>query len=167
MPDNWWMFFVAGLIPLLIGFVWYGKLFGQKWMSVNGFTEDSLKGGNMPVIFGLSFLFSTFIALTLSGLVIHQGSVLQMMMPDVAESGSAAQQQFNDLMATYGGNFRDFKHGAIHGAFATIFLVLPLIGINALFERRGWPYIWIHTGYWLVCFILMGGLLCSTLQYSM
>ena len=167
MPTNWWMFLIAGLIPLVIGSLWYGNLlFGRKWMSVNGFTEESLKGGNMAVIFGLSYVFSVFVALTLSGVTIHQSAVLQMMMPDIMESGSAAQQTFNDLMAEYGDRHRDFKHGVIHGAFFTVFLVFPLIGINALFERRGWTYIWIHTGYWLVCTALMSGLLCSTLVYG-
>ena len=111
MPTNWWMFLVAALIPMIVGSLWYGKmLFGNKWMKLNGFTEESLQGGNMAVIFGLSYLFSIMIAMTVSGLVIHQTAVFQMMMPDIAESGSAAQQQFNDLMSQYGGNFRDFKH---------------------------------------------------------
>ena len=167
MPTNWWMFFVAALIPMLIGSLWYGKMmFGNKWMKTNGFTEESLQGGNMAVIFGVSYLFSVMVALTMSGMVIHQGAVLQMMMPDVAESGSAAQQQFNDLMAQYGGNFRDFGHGALHGGFAAVFFVLPIIGILSLFERRGWGYIGIHFGYWFITLLLMGGLLCTTLEYA-
>ena len=167
MPINWWMFLVAGLIPLAVGFFWYGNMmFGKKWMAVNQFTEEKLKEGNMAVIFGLSYLFSIMVALTLSGIAIHQGAVYQMMMPEVAEPGSAAAQQFNDLMEQYGGNFRSFKHGVIHGVFFTLFFILPLIGINALFERRGWTYIWIHTGYWLVCTSIMGGLLCASLVYA-
>jgi hypothetical protein len=167
MPINWWLFFVAGIIPLAVGFVWYGNMgFGRKWMSLNGFTEESLKDGNMGLLFGLSYVFSVFIAFIMSSMVIHQGGVFGTMMPDVMESGSAAQQQFNDLMAQYGNNFRDFKHGALHGAMITVFFAFPLIAINALFERRGWPYILIHSGYWLVCLILIGGLLCSMLEYG-
>ena len=161
------MFFVAALIPMIIGFFWYGKMmFGNKWMKINGFTEESLEGGNMGVIFGVSYIFCVMIAMLLSGMVIHQTAVFQMMMPDIAEAGSEAQQQFNELMSQYGNNFRSFGHGAVHGGFAAVFFVLPLVGIISLFERRGWSYVWVHFGYWFVCLLLMGGVLCSTLQYT-
>ncbi len=167
MPSNWYLFFLTALIPLVVGFFWYGNMgFGKKWMNVNGFTEESLQGANMGVIFGLSYLFGVFISLALSGIVIHQTSVFQVMMPDVAEAGSAAQGQFNDLMATYGGNFRDFGHGALHGGFLALLLAFPMIAINAMFERRGWTYIWIHTGYWFVCFVIIGAILCRFLTYA-
>ncbi len=167
MPTNWYMYLVAGLIPLAVGALWYGNLlFGKKWMSVNGFREEDLQGANMGLIFGLTYLFSVMIAFTLGGMVIHQTAVFQMMMPDVMEAGSDVQSQFNELMAVYGGNFRSFSHGVLHGVIAVIFFVLPLIAINSLFERRGWTYIFIHAGYWLVCLGLMGGLLCATLEYA-
>ena len=168
MADNWWMFFVAALIPLAVGFFWYGNMgFGKKWMSVNGFSDEDLSGGNMGLIFGLSFLFSAFIAFTMSGIVVHQTAVFQLMMPEVMEVGSSAHADYGELMTKYGNNFRDFKHGVIHGVIITLFFVFPLIAINALFERRGWAYIFIHTGYWLVSLSLMGGLLCQTLIYAL
>jgi hypothetical protein len=167
IAENFWMYFVAALIPMIVGALYYHpKAFGTSWMNVNGFTEETMKKGNMAVIFGVSYLFSLFIALTMAGISIHQGGVAQMMMPDIAESGSQAQTQFNDLMNQYGTRFRSFKHGALHGVFFAIFLVLPLIGTNALFERRGWKYIFIHTGYWAISMALMAGLLCATLQWG-
>lgn len=33
--------------------------------------------------------------------------------------------------------------------------------INALFERRGFKYIAIHTGYWLITLAIIGGLMCQ------
>ncbi len=168
MASNWWMFFVAGLIPLAIGFVWYGNMgFGKKWMNINGFSDEDLEGGNMVLIMGLSYLFSCFIAFTMSGIVVHQTAVFQLMMPEVMVAGSDAQGHFTDLMSQYAGSFRSFKHGALHGVIITIFFVFPLFAINSLFERRGWGYILIHSGYWLVCLALMGGLLCQTLVYAL
>ena len=64
-------------------------------------------------------------------------------------------------MDTYGGNFRTFKHGAFHGTLYSVFLVLPLIGINALFERKSWSYVWIHVGYWALTLALMGGVISA------
>jgi len=166
MPNNLWLFFVCGLIPLFVGFVWYNeRLFGKSWMNINGFTQEYLEKDNMPMIFGLAYLMSVIVSFGLSGIVNHQPAVFQMMMPDVMESGSAAEQQFNDLMATYGEYHRSWKHGAIHGVLITMFFVLPIIAINALFERRGWKYILIHAGYWLVTLSLIGAVLCQLLEY--
>lgn len=35
---------------MVVGFVWYGPLFGKKWMALNGFTEESMKDVNMPLM---------------------------------------------------------------------------------------------------------------------
>lgn len=168
MPENFYMYFVAALIPMVIGAIYYHPaVFGGAWMKVNDFTEDSLKKGNMAVIFGASYVFSVMLALILAMLTIHQTQVFALFVPEIMESGSAAQATFNEIMAEYGDRYRSFKHGAIHGGIASLFFALPLIGINALFERRGWRYILIHFGYWLITLVLMGGLLCQTLRYPM
>ena len=167
MPANFWMFFVAGLIPMIVGSIWYSpKVFGTKWMKINGFTEEYLAKGNMAAILGVSYLLSVLMAFALSGMVIHQTNVLQLLYPEVAEAGSAAQATYNEFMSDYGEKHRTAKHGAIHGIIYGIMFVLPLIGINALFERRGWGYILIHLGYWLITLSSMGALLCATLNYS-
>ncbi len=167
MPTNWWMFFVSAAIPLLVGFFWYGNMgFGKKWMSVNGFSEEDLQGANMALIFGLSYFFCVMISFVYSGMVIHQTSIFQVMMPEIQDSNSEVFAYAQDFFAKYGDRHRTFSHGAVHGVLLAIFFVFPLISINALFERRGWTYIFIHFGYWLVCLVLMGGLLCTTLTFS-
>ena len=167
MPTNFWMFFVTALIPLIIGSIYYNpRVLGTAWMNINGFKEEDLRGGNMAVIFGLSFILGVLLSFILSGMVIHQSNVLQMMMPEIAESGSAAQQQFNDLMAQYGTSHRSFGHGALHGGAVAVFLILPILAINSMFERRGWKYTLIHFGYWFICLLLMGGVLCQFLDYG-
>jgi len=167
MPTNAYMYLIAGLIPLIIGSIYYNpKVVGGAWMKVNGFTMESMEGANMLVIFGVTYLFSVMLSFAMTGLVIHQHGAFSMMMPEIMESGSATQTQFNELMTLYGTTGRTFGHGALHGFLVAIFIVLPLLGINALFERRGWKYIFIHLGYWTICLILIGGLICSTLKYA-
>lgn len=167
MPTNWYWFLIVGLVPMIVGFVYYNKnTVGQAWMNVNGFKDEDLEGGNMAIIFGVSYLLSILMAFILSSFVIHQGGVFSMMVPDVMVSGSEVQNEFNALMVKYGENSRSFGHGAAHGLMILVFFVFPLITINALFERRGWKYIFIHTGYWLICLILMGGLICQFLEYA-
>lgn len=167
MPTNFYMWFVAALIPMAVGAVYYNeKVFGSAWMKANGFKSEDLEGANMAVIFGVSYLFSVLVAFFMTNVVIHQIGVFQMMVPGVTEAGSDIQKHYNELMVQYGDNFRTFGHGAFHGILTTIVFVLPLIGINALFERRGWKYIFIHVGYWAICLALMGGLLCATLEFA-
>lgn len=149
-------FFVSALIPLVVGFVYYHKkVVGSAWMNVTGMTDEKAKEGNMAVIFGFTYIFSVFIAMTLSMLVIHQSGVLSLF------GGDATDPMYQDIMATKGEAFRTFGHGALHGFISSIMFALPIIAINGLFEQRGWKYIWINVGYWAITLTLMGGLLCA------
>ncbi|MEL6944568.1 MAG: DUF1761 domain-containing protein [Bacteroidota bacterium] len=167
MPTNFYMFFVAGLIPLVIGSVYYSKnVLGGIWQRENGLTDEDLQKGNIAVIFGITYVLSVIAAFFLSSLVIHQGAIVSLLFPESLEAGSAAQQEINEFMAKYGDRHRGFSHGMAHGSFVTLFFILPIIAINALFERKSWKYILIHAGYWWISLMLMGGLLCQTLEYA-
>ncbi len=48
-----------------VGAIWYTVLFGKAWQRASGLSEEQINGGNMPLIFGLSFLFEVLIATTL------------------------------------------------------------------------------------------------------
>ncbi len=66
-PFNIWAVLFAALSTFLIGGLWYSPaLFGKAWMRENGFTEESLKGGNMAKIFGLAFLLAIVAAVNLA-----------------------------------------------------------------------------------------------------
>mgnify|MGYP000891368587 FL=1 len=60
----------AGASSLVLGGIWYSpKLFGNRWMTLAGLTEDQIKSGSMPMIFGgalalsllAAFVFSMFL----------------------------------------------------------------------------------------------------------
>ncbi|WP_371268409.1 DUF1761 domain-containing protein [Flavobacterium sp.] len=159
MEMNFYAILVAALSTLLVGFVWYGPLFGKAWMAENGFSEEELKQGSMVKIFGLTFVFSIFLAMLMQILCIHQFGPLGMIGgPDFIET---AKPSYAAFMADYGDSFRTFKHGALHGFMSGLFLALPLVGINGLFERKSWKYIFIHTGYWIVVMTIMGAIVCG------
>ena len=64
---NIWAVVMAALSTFLIGGLWYSPaLFGKLWMRENGFTEESLKGGNMAKIFGLAFFLGLIAAVNLA-----------------------------------------------------------------------------------------------------
>ena len=149
-------FFVAAIIPILVGFIYYHKkALGSSWMSLNGFTDEKVEGNNMLVTLLASYVLSVLLAFALSGIVNHQSGVFSLFMDD------PENPLLKQVMAEKGAAFRTFGHGALHGFMATLTIALPIIGINALFEQRGWKYIWLHVGYWAITLMLMGGLICA------
>ena len=162
MGFNWLVVILTGFVPLLVGFLWYNpKTFAPVWMRESGMTEESMKGANMGVIFGLTLLLGILMSSVTTQMVIHQSHYYSILanVPEMKDPNSSISQSTTAFMNTYGREFRTFKHGAFHGLLYTLFLVLPVVGITAMFERRSWTYIWIHVGYYAVTLMLMGGII--------
>ncbi len=148
----------AAVSALVVGAIWYHpKVFGTAWMRASGVTEEKIKGSNMAGIFILTLLFAFFISFILQSLVIHQSGAMSIIEMDL-ENAKPSYQAFMD---DYGTAFRTFKHGMLHGFFAGLFFALPVIGTIALYERKGWNYIFINGGYWIVTLTIMGGIICE------
>ena len=160
MEINFIALLASALVTLVVGFIWYNpKVFGTIWMRENNFTTEQLKSGNMLKIFGLTYLFSLMITMTLMSLTIHQSGAVGMVGgPPLIDS---AKPSFAAFMADYGMAYRTFKHGALHGFMSGLFFAFPMVGINSLFERKSWKYILVHAGFWTVCLTFMGGIICA------
>lgn len=158
MEINFLALLAAAVSALIIGAIWYNpKVFGTAWMKAADMTEEKMQGANMAKIFILAFIFAFLLAFALQFLTIHQTGALGM----VGGDPSLAKPSFEAFMADYGTTFRTFKHGALHGTIAGIFIALPILGTNALFERKGAKYIFINAGYWIVTMAIMGGIVCG------
>lgn len=165
MEMNFNVLFLAALVPMIIGFVWYGPLFGNAWMKEMGFTKESLAGTNMVKTLIISYVFSFFIASFLIFVVIHQSGVYSTLAgePGFNEKAGEGFAFFQDFINTYGDRFRTFGHGALHGVITSIFFVLPILSIVALFEKKTVKYVAINAGYWMVTLAIMGGIVCQWL----
>ena len=132
MGDIQWLATLVGaLVPMVMGFIWYNpKLFGTAWMSSLGMTEEDTQKGNMPVIFGVSYLLAAIAAYNLA-----------------------------NYMGYHGPEEQIFTHGAFHGGMLSIFVGLPILVTNSLFEQRNWTNIAINAGYWVITFGVMGGVI--------
>lgn len=126
---NIWAILVATLSTFVVGWLWYGPLFGKAWMSAVGISEEQLQEGNMAKIFGLAFIFELIMAFNLA--MFFYGS------PEGAEMITAGSGAF---------------YGFLTG-FGWIFFALA---VNSLYEQRSWKYIFINGGYWTVAFTIMG-----------
>jgi hypothetical protein len=128
MTFHWHIPFLAALIPLVIGFIWYNpKVFGNAWMKAsNTPMPEPGKGPNMIAVMIGSYIFSVLVAMSLMSLTIHQLSVFSILAdePGMKDPNSELSMMFKGFMEKYGNNFRTFKHGALHGTIAGIFYCL-------------------------------------------
>ncbi len=173
---------IAAMVPLVIGMVYYNpKILGNVWMKESGLDEEKLKGAKMPVIFIFTLIFSFMASVFMHSVVIHQMGVGGALFNDLKEGAEPARMEKAieikalfaktgealdmegkikaDADGMFASNHRSFGHGFLHGGILSIFLILPILAINALFERRSWKYIFIHLGYWFISLGLMGGII--------
>lgn len=136
---NWLAILVSALIPLIIGSIWYHpKAFGTVWMNATGITEDKLKNMSPAKAYIVALILSVVLSFYLYINVLIGG-------PDDMRHGQEI--------------YMTFKHGAAHGAFLGLFVVLPVLATNAMFEMKSAKYIFINVFYWIVSLALMGGTL--------
>ena len=161
---NWWLILVVAVIPLIIGLIWYNPVvFGKTWKRTAEISEEQANSGNAIKIYLFTYLFSILAAYILTMVSVHQSAIFQLFLgePALQDSTTAIGSIVNDFMTAHGNRHRSFGHGVIHGVELALFLGLPFIGIHSLFERRPFKYVLIHVGFWMVCFGIMGGLVCA------
>lgn len=157
MEMNFLAILVAAISALVVGFIWYNpKVFGTTWMKAADITEEKIQGANMAKIFIMAFIFAVLLAMSIIPMVIHQMGAFSLTQGELG-----VQPSYEAFMADYANQFRTFKHGTFHGAIAGIFVALPILGTNALFERKSAKYILINSGYWIVTLAIMGGIICA------
>jgi Protein of unknown function (DUF1761) len=168
MEINFLALIVAALVPMLLGFIWYHeKVFGKAWMVAAGMTDEKVKGGNMALIFGLSFVFSLMLAFVMHLIAYHDNFVSGAMFYATngtmqPEAGSELAKWFEYYQTNLAASNHTFKHGAFHGVLiGGLLIALPVLATNALFERKGFKYILVNAGYWIVCLCIMGGIIAS------
>lgn len=157
---NFGILFAVALVPLVLGMIWYNeKVFGKAWMESAGIKMPETKPGmgEMMKIFIPVYIFSLLFASILMSLCVHQIGAYGM----IGGDATTAKESYSLFMADYGTAFRTFKHGALHGTMAGLFSSLFFIGTCALFEQKSWKYIMIHVGFYALCGLIMGGLICQ------
>ena len=158
MEFNFLAILVAAAIPIVIRLFWYNpKTFGIAWMRESGMTEEQFRKGNLVIIFGVSLVLSLLLAFSIQSLVIHQFGAFGM----IGAAPETAEPSYQAFINDYGNAYRTFKHGALHGFISGVFIIFPVIAITALFERRSWKYIFINTGFWILCLTIMGAIVCG------
>lgn len=67
---NWLAAIVAAVTAFVLGGAWYSPaLFANQWMKASGMTEEKARQANMPVVFGVSFVWALLGALCFAAFI--------------------------------------------------------------------------------------------------
>jgi hypothetical protein len=58
-PINWLALLVVTVVKFVLGFVWFGLIFGKQWQALSGVSEAAMKAGMVKAI--VTDLVTTFI----------------------------------------------------------------------------------------------------------
>ncbi len=125
---NWLAVLAAAIASFVIGFFWYSPmLFSKAWQREAKLTDEDISGGNLPLIFG-----STFVAAAI-GVILFAAVVRGTLGPEPAVGDTV-------LLGLVIGA------GWVGTTFAT----------GYLFERRSFTLWLINAGYNVVLFLVYG-----------
>ena len=158
---NWLLLSLTSLVPIIIAYVWFNpnvyKHIFKSWdLSQHNFHWTPSR---IVVFFVLSFMYS----ITIAYQVIHQLHFQSLLMNEVGflKGEGNAYKDLIYIFELYGKNFRSFKHGAFHGLLNSIFIVLPILAYGKLTSASSWRSIFFQWMFWMICGVLMGGIICE------
>lgn len=135
VPVNYLAIFLAAVVQMILGFLWYGPLFGKAWQKMKGFDSKSpaemkeMQKKMMPY-YGLTFLVSLITAYVLSHVMF-------------------LSQNYYD--------YPGVMTGLMSGLWMWLGFMLPIhLGATIFSDKKNWKLFGVDAGYWLVGIILMG-----------
>ena len=134
VPVNYLAVLLCAVASMVIGFLWYGPLFGKPWSKMTGMTKEKMDKAkeSMPTTYGLMFVSSLVMAYVLAHFVWYAapGSLTLFI------SVKTAVWAWLGFVATYA--FSKFLFNA---------------------EKKTWALLVIDAGYYLVTLVVMGAIL--------
>jgi hypothetical protein len=132
MEINYLAVLVAAVLNMIVGYVWYGPLFGSRWTRLMGWTKADMEAGKdqMGKTYGLTYVGAALMAYVLAVVL-------------------------NNSNAT------DYVSGAMVGFWVWLGFVLPVLLNEVLFGRKSWDLYYLNIGYYLVTLLLMGAVLAG------
>ena len=124
----------AAVVNMIVGFLWYGPLFGKPWMKLVGMTDKNMEDAKagMAKTYGLTFVAALIMAYVLAHFVKLVGATT---------AGMGVQTGF----------------WAWLGFVATTSLNQYLYSVKS----KPWSLYALEQGYWLVIFVINGAILAS------
>lgn len=130
---NWWAIGISMIASVVIGFVWYGPLFGKMWMKELGMTMPE-EAPNMTKPIALSLLGAFFMAFTLCHSITFG----------------------NAYLGTSG-----ISSGVTAAFWHWLGFVAPVMLSFVAWEGKSWKLFCIQAGYWLTLLLVMGAVIAG------
>jgi hypothetical protein len=132
---QFWPIVISMIVSVILGFIWYGPLFGKKWMALSGIAMPEQKPPMSvmmkPIIYSLvGALFMSFM--------------------------------LSSVIAFHDAYYLSFTLGSALSIGFLVWLgfVVPVYLNFTGWEQKPWTLFWINTGYWLV-FLLISSAIIS------
>ena len=128
---NYSALFVSVLFSLILGFIWYGPLFGKTWIKLSGIARSGMKKAKH------SDMSSSYTLMIISSLVTFfiLGFIISI------------------------AGYRDYFSGAILGFFIWIGFIATYSSGSVLWEKKSWSLWLINNLYQLIIFAFAGAIL--------
>jgi hypothetical protein len=129
---NYLAFLVAAAASYILGWLWYGPLFGKLWMRLNGTTEMKTHSGGM--------------ALTLIG-----GIIASLLMSWMLAHSIVITMAYCAFI----------KHDGIPAGLMTAFMIwfgfiAPVTAGSIFYDKKPWSLWFLNNAYWLISLLIMG-----------
>ena len=127
---NYIALLVAGIASMVIGYLWYGPLFGKAWMKLSGISSADMEKGKkeMPKTYGIMYVSSLVMAYVLAVFISYAGA-------------------------------KDLVSGAMVGFWAGIGFVATVGLSMVLFDKKPFNLYLINVGYHVATLMVMGGII--------
>lgn len=133
---NFWAVLVVGIVSMIIGFLWYGPVFGKKWMSMMGYTQEHINEAKAKGGMGKSYIIAFIGALITAYVLAHIIAMAQM-----AGVSSGVS-------------------GGLQGGFWAWLGFVATVGLGGvLWEGRKWNLYTFNMAYQLVNLLVAGAIL--------
>ncbi|MCU0327641.1 MAG: DUF1761 family protein [Chitinophagales bacterium] len=164
--SNTLLYILVSLIPILTALIYFHPGFlGRFWPDFISWPDDiSLSIPNVLKLLGVLIL-SFALSFSLSYVVIHQAHIKSIVLnlPGLNDPASPAYQFIKQGLLDFGNEFRNFRHGMIHGLILVLFTFLPIYFIENILLGKSWRFLFIRLGYLVLTIPLMGGFICQFL----
>jgi len=136
VPVNYAAVFGTAVLSMILGYLWYGPLFGKAWMKEMGLTKEKMESDkkDMGKSYGLMFVGSLIMAYVLAHALVFTSTYMQV-------SGSSA--------------------GVSVGFWNWLGFVAPVTFGSVLWEKKSMKLWALNNGYYLVTLMAMGVVLAS------
>ena len=135
IPINYFAVLGATITSMILGFLWYGPLFGKEWIKLSGFTPEQMaaaKAKGMGKSYALMALGSLVMSYTLAHAIVFASSYLMV----------------------YGASA-----GLTGGFWNWLGFIAPVTLGAVLWEGKPWKLWCITSGYYLVSLLVAGVIL--------